>query len=192
MTDPIEDHASVMLGVEAMLRLAGEDERPGLARTPYRFLQAWLELTARPGDPGDLLSITFDGLGDIDEMVAIGPVDFASVCEHHLMPFAGQAWVAYIPDGGRVVGLSKLPRLIEHYARRPQVQERLTGQVTAALDKYLAPLGSACVIRATHTCASLRGVRKQAPMTTSSLTGAFRTRGETRAEFLALTRGGGL
>jgi GTP cyclohydrolase I len=104
------------------------------------------------------------------------------------LPFTGNAWVAYIPDG-RVVGLSKVPRLVEHYARQPQVQERLTAQITTALDKFVGPLGSACLIRAIHTCASLRGVRKEAPMTTSSLTGAFRTDLAAREEFLALTRG---
>lgn len=184
------DRRAVLAGVQAMLRLAGDDPvRPGLLRTPRRFLEAWLELTEQPGDPTALLATTFDDAGPVDQMVTIGPVPFASICEHHLLPFTGRAWVAYIPTDGRVVGLSKVPRLVEHYARRPQVQERLTGQITSALDKHVAPLGSGCLINAIHTCASLRGIRKDAPMTTTSLTGAFRTDLGAREEFLALTRG---
>lgn len=179
---------NVQRGARSMLALAGEDvDRPGLAKTPRRFLEAWMELTERPGDPAELLATTFDDAGPVDQMVAVGPVQFSSVCEHHLLPFAGTAWLAYIPDG-KVVGLSKLPRLVEHFARRPQVQERMTGQITAALDKHVTGLGSACLIRASHTCASIRGVRKEAPMTTSSLTGAFRADLGAREEFLALTR----
>lgn len=184
----VSDELLVQVGVRAMLRLAGEDARPGTAKTPRRFLDAWLELTARPDDPAELLRITFDGLGEVDQMVGT-EVEFGSTCEHHLMPFTGTAWVAYIPNGGRVVGLSKLGRLVDHYAQRPQVQERLTGQVTGAMDKYLEPLGSACLIRAHHTCASLRGVKKRMVMTTSSLTGPFRTNQSAREEFLAFTRG---
>jgi GTP cyclohydrolase I len=178
-------HTRVEAGVIAMLELAGEDVgRPGLLRTPRRFLEAWLELVARPGDPSALLATTFDDAGPVDQMVGFGPIEFASVCEHHLLPFVGSAWVAYLPEG-RVIGLSKIPRLVEHYARRPQVQERLTGQITAAIDKYVTGLGSACQIRATHTCATMRGVRKETPMTTSSLTGGFRTDLAAREEYLA-------
>lgn len=120
----------------------------------------------------------------------VGPIDFTSVCEHHILPFTGTAWVAYLPQD-RVVGLSKIPRLVHHYAGRPQIQERLTQQVTAALDTHLATAGSACVIRATHSCMSLRGVRAVgAAMVTSSLTGAFRDDASCRAEFMALTHGG--
>lgn len=183
------DEELVMDAVRAMLRLAGEDpQRPGLTRTPRRFLDAWLELTSSPGDPAELLATVFDDAGDVDEMVVVGPVEFSSVCEHHLLPFSGQAWVGYVPNG-MVVGLSKLPRLVEHFARRPQVQERLTQQITTALDQWLEPRGSAAVVVASHTCATMRGVRKEAPMTTSSLTGAFRDSPATRSEFLALTRG---
>jgi GTP cyclohydrolase I len=110
------------------------------------------------------------------------------VCEHHLLPFTGHAWVGYVPNGNGVVGLSKIPRLVEHFARRPQVQERLTGQITAALDEHIEPLGAACTIRAVHSCATMRGVRTEAPMTTSSLTGVFLTEPEARAEFLGLAR----
>lgn len=177
------DEADALVGIAAMLRMAGEDpDRPGLVKTPARVLAAWLEMTARPGDPADLLAVCFDDAGPVDEMVVVGPIPFTSVCEHHLLPFSGVAWVGYIPIGG-VVGLSKIPRLVEHFARRPQMQERLTGQVTAALDAFVKPLGSACVVRAVHSCATMRGVRKEAPMTTSSLTGVFRDPA-VRAEFL--------
>lgn len=180
---------NVLIGARSMLFLAGEDVgRSGLVKTPVRFLEAWLELTERPGDPAELLSTTFDDVGPVDEAVKVGPLAFSSVCEHHLMAFGGLAWIAYIPTAG-VVGLSKLPRLLEHYARRPQVQERLTGQITEALDKHVVSLGSACSIRAVHTCASSRGVRKDAPMTTTSLTGAFRNDAAARAEFLAWVHG---
>lgn len=181
-------HRLVRNGVTAMLALAGEDpERPGLARTPQRFLDAWLELTGRPGDPQQLLATMFDDLGPVDQMVTVGPIPFSSICEHHLLPFTGTAWVAYLPDK-TVVGLSKIPRLVHHYARRCQVQERLTGQITGDLDKYVTGNGSACLIRAVHSCATLRGVRTPAPMTTTSLTGAFLHNPAAREEFLATTR----
>lgn len=175
-------------GVRAMLRLSGLDpDEPGVRDTPARVVKAWLEQTDRPGDPADLLAVTFTDAPTYDQLVAVGPVEFASVCEHHLLPFTGQAWVGYLPGTGGVVGLSKLARLVEHYARQPQIQERLTQQVTEALDTYLSPVGAGCVIRASHTCMSLRGVRKSGSlMTTSSLSGALRVDGTARAEFMAL------
>lgn len=179
--------AQVQTGVRAMLQLAGEDpDSPGLQATPRRVVDAWVQMTDRPGDPEVLLATVFTD-ETIDQMITVGPIPFASVCEHHLLPFTGVAWIAYIPTGS-VVGLSKLPRLLEHYARRPQIQERLTAQVTTALDKYVSTMGSACCIRAVHSCATLRGVRKQAPMTTTSVTGAFKTDLAAREEFLATTR----
>jgi GTP cyclohydrolase IA len=179
-------HDDVERGVIAMLILAGEDPaRPGLAKTPGRVLGAWLEMTERPGDPAELLATMFDDAGPSDEMIVVGPIPFTSVCEHHLLPFTGHAWVGYIPNSHGVVGLSKIPRLVHHFARRPQVQERLTRQITDAFDEHVKPLGSACVVTATHSCATMRGVRTEAPMTTSSLTGVFR-RSEVRAEFLGL------
>jgi GTP cyclohydrolase I len=180
-----------LAGVRAMLRLSGLDpDSDGIAETPQRVLDAWLEMTAAPGDPAHLLARTFD-VGDSDEMVAVGPIGLTSICEHHLLPFTGSAWVGYIPRG-RVVGLSKIPRLVDHYAMRPQVQERLTRQITDALDAHLDTAGSACLISAAHSCMALRGVRKAgAQMVTSSLTGAFRADPAARAEFLALARGGG-
>jgi GTP cyclohydrolase I len=182
------DEDTVILGVRAMLRLAGDDpDRPGLVDTPERVLKAWREMTARPGDPFDLLSTQFDE--GADEMVGVGPMPFSSVCEHHLLPFTGHAWFAYIPKAGRVVGLSKIPRLIDHYARRPQVQERLTRQVVEAFAQHVDCDAAGMHVRAVHTCSSLRGVRTEAPMTTSALIGAFRTEPEARAEFLAFIGG---
>lgn len=185
-----EDADLALAGYRALLRLAGEDpDRPGLADTPMRALRGWLELVAQPGDPADLLAVQFPDAREYDEMIAVGPVPFASVCEHHLLPFTGNAWVAYIPNGSGVVGLSKLARLVHHHAKRPQVQERLTTAITDDLEHHLAPLGAACVVVATHTCMTLRGVRSVGTeMTTSRLTGAFKTKPEARAEFLALAQ----
>lgn len=176
-------------GVRALLRLAGEDpDRPGLRATPARVVAAFLEMTSgRDEDPGVILARTFDDVGDVDEMVMVGPVEFASICEHHLLPFTGTAWVAYKPeDGAPIVGLSKLARLVDCYARRPQVQERMTRQITNAIVAHLCP-NAACVVRASHSCMTVRGVRKPlAEMTTSSLAGIFLDDSRARAEFLAL------
>ena len=180
--------ATAEAGVRALLELMGDDpDRDGVVDTPARVVKAYLELAARPGDPDVLLGKQFD-VEHTDEMIVVGPVQFTSLCEHHLLPFTGEAWVAYVPGpGGKVVGLSKIPRLLMHYAARPQVQERLTGQITAALEEHLRPLGAACLIRSTHACMSLRGVKATgASMTTSSLTGIFRM-GEARNEFLTIT-----
>lgn len=184
----VHDDDLARLGVRALLRLAGRDpDEPGLLDTPSRVVKAWREQTGRPGNPAALLATQFDDAPHYDELIAVGPVSFASVCEHHLLPFTGVAWVGYIPNGSGVVGLSKLARLVEHFARQPQIQERLTSQVTDALTEHLAPKGAACVIRATHTCMTIRGVRAHdAVMTTSSMTGALRDKAEARAEFMAL------
>lgn len=181
--------ADVLTGVRALLRLAGCDpDEPGLQDTPARYVRAWLELTAAPGDPAAILGKVFPAV-QYTGMVHLGPVEFTSVCEHHLLPFTGAAHLAYIPSPGvGVVGLSKLARLVEHYARRPQVQERLTQEVCDALVEHLHPQGAAVLVRATHTCMALRGVRKpEAAMTTSALAGAFMDDPAARAEFMALT-----
>lgn len=178
-------------GIRALLAMMGEDPtRTGLLDTPDRVVRAYLEMTDRPDDPATLLGKVF---GDIDaaesEMIAVPGIPFTSVCEHHLLPFTGTACIAYIPSDGGVVGLSKLPRLLLHYARRPQVQERLTSQVVDALEKHLSPLGAACLIESTHDCMALRGVRAQgATMVTSRLSGRFLENPPTRQEFLALAR----
>lgn len=192
MTDADEPHPDVVAvlgGVRAMVRLLGRDpDDPALVDTPSRWLRAMTEMAGpRDTTAANILARNFD-IGAVDSVVAVGPVGFVSVCEHHLLPFAGKAWVAYKPNGP-VVGLSKIPRLVRYLAARLQVQERLTEQVTEALGEHLDTAGAACLIRSEHTCMTLRGVRAEgAVMVTSSLTGIFRTHPEARAEFLALTR----
>jgi GTP cyclohydrolase I len=194
--NPAELEAATLLdtakeGVRALLRLMGEDpERPGIVDTPSRVVKAYLELADRPGDPATLLSKVF---ADVDtsqsEMIAVPGIEFVSICEHHLLPFTGTATVAYLPSAGGVVGLSKIPRLVQHYAMRPQVQERLTEQIVEALEKHLAPLGSACLIESSHACMALRGVRaSSATMVTSALRGRFLENPATRSEFMAIAR----
>ncbi|MDF1603225.1 GTP cyclohydrolase I [Nocardioides sp. YIM 152315] len=180
-------------GLRALIRLMGDDpDRPGVTETPARVVQAYLELAEQPGDPAVLLGTVFDDVEyPSDEMIAVGPIDFVSICEHHLLPFTGQAWVGYVPGGAGVVGLSKLARLVDHYARRPQVQERLTTQIVQALVDHLDPQGAGCVVRSSHACMGLRGVRKPgAVMVTSVLRGLMRRDPASRAEFMALTNGG--
>lgn len=192
VTELLEDVA--LEGVRALLCLMGEDpEREGLVDTPSRVVKAYRELADQPGDPAVLLAKVFNDVDyPTDEMIAVGPIEFTSLCEHHLLPFTGQAWVAYIPSPDRgVVGLSKIPRLVEHFARRPQVQERLTTQIADSLVEHLQPRGAAVLIRSTHSCMALRGVRKTgAQMVTSVLRGAFKDDPTVRAEFLALTHDG--
>lgn len=186
-----DDQALAHEGIRALLRLVGDDpDRPGLEDTPRRWVDAYRELCAAPGDPATLLGRVFDGITyPTDQMIAVGPIPFTSLCEHHLLPFQGTAWVAYLPSHKGVVGLSKIPRLVDHYAARPQVQERLTSDIVTALDTHLAPDGAGCIIRAHHECMSLRGVKKRGTrMVTSVLTGQFRDDPTVRAEFLALTR----
>lgn len=174
--------------VRALITYAGGDpDAPGLVDTPRRYLAALAELTAAPSDPADLLTVTFDE--SYDQMVTVGPVEFTAVCEHHLLPFTGHATVGYIPAKHRVVGLSKLARLVEHHARQLTMQERIVNNVVADLQTYLSPVGAGCVAVAAHACMGLRGVAKpDALMTTSALAGAFRDDAAARAEFLAQIR----
>lgn len=174
-----------------LLHLGYDPDSPALVDTPARVVRAMVEMTAgRLEDPGKLLERVFpaDVESDHDEVIAVTGIEFASMCEHHLMPFTGVATVAYIPrPGAPVVGLSKLARLVDVYARRLNMQERMTRQVTAALDTYLEPQGAACIIRSRHACMGVRGARKpDAEMVTSSLTGQFRNDPKARAELLAL------
>jgi len=175
-----EDH------VRAILRTIGEDpDREGLLRTPERVARALEFLTkGYQEDPATILkSALFSE--EYSEMIVLKDLDFFTLCEHHLLPFFGTAAVAYIPRG-RVIGLSKIPRIVEMYARRLQVQERLTQQIAEFLQERLEPQGVGVVIEATHLCAVMRGVRKPGTiMTTSSVLGLFRTRDRTRAEFFA-------
>lgn len=173
-------------GIVRLIEYVGEDPtREGLLDTPKRVLKAYREMTEGYAlKAHDVLGTTFD-VGNVDEMIVVRHIEFVSLCEHHLLPFTGTATVGYIPRD-RVVGLSKIARLVDMFSRRFQVQERLTQQITAAMDEVLAPNGSACIIEASHSCMGCRGVRKpSARMVTSSLTGVFREH-EVRAEFLSL------
>ncbi len=181
-----EPEGGVEAAVRQILSEIGEDpDRAGLVRTPARVHRMYAELTAGYRvDPDRLLNgAIFDV--DYSEMVVVKDIPFYSLCEHHLLPFFGTASVAYIPRG-RVIGLSKIPRIVEMYARRLQVQERMTQQIADFLMERLGPQGVGVVVEATHLCAVMRGVRKPGTvMTTSAILGSFRRNDKTRAEFLA-------
>ena len=183
--DATTDNGRVERAVRRILEEIGEDpDRQGLIGTPERVHRMYTELTAGYHvDPERLINnAVFDV--DYSEMVIVKDIPFYSLCEHHLLPFFGTASVAYIPRG-RVIGLSKIPRIVEMYARRLQVQERLTQQIAEFLQERLEPQGVGVVLEATHLCAVMRGVRKPGTvMTTSSVLGLFRTRDRTRTEFL--------
>ena len=170
---------------QILLEIGEEPGRQGLIGTPERVHRMYTELTAGYHvDPERLINGAIFDIG-YSEMVVVKDIPFYSLCEHHLLPFFGTAAVAYIPRG-RVIGLSKIPRVVEMYARRLQVQERLTAEVAEFLQERLAPQGVGVVVEATHLCAVMRGVRKPGTiMTTSSVLGLFRTRDRTRAEFFA-------
>jgi GTP cyclohydrolase I len=180
------DQARVETLVRELLEAVGENpQRDGLAGTPGRVARMYAEILAGGVvDPGRHLGVTF--AEDHHEMVVVRDIPFESLCEHHLMPFLGKAHVAYVPNG-RVVGLSKLARVVEEYARRLQVQERLTSQIADLVMSTLAPQGVGVVLEATHTCMTMRGVRKPgAVMLTSAVRGTFQSNAETRAEFMTL------
>jgi GTP cyclohydrolase I len=180
-----EGNGKVEAAVHQILTEIGEDPtRQGLQGTPERVHRMYTELTAGYHvDPERLINGAIFDVG-YSEMVIVKDIPFYSLCEHHLLPFFGTAAVAYIPRG-RVIGLSKIPRIVEMYARRLQVQERLTQQIAEFLQERLEPQGVGVVMEATHLCAVMRGVRKPGMiMTTSSVLGLFRTRDRTRAEFL--------
>jgi GTP cyclohydrolase IA len=181
-----DDNGRVESAVREILTEIGEDpDRQGLLGTPARVHRMYTELTAGYHvDPARLMNGAIFEV-DYSEMVVVKDIPFYSLCEHHLLPFFGSAAVAYIPRG-RVIGLSKIPRIVEMYARRLQVQERLTQQIADFLQDNLAPQGVGVVIEATHLCAVMRGVRKPGTvMTTSAVLGLFRSRDKTRSEFLA-------
>ncbi len=182
-TDPIEPH------VEALLKELGEEPgREGLARTPQRVAKSLRFLTQ--GYRQDPLTILNDATYEVgyDEMVIVKDINVYSLCEHHILPFIGRAHVAYIPNG-RVVGLSKIPRLVDMFSRRLQVQERLTTQIGEALEEVLRPKGVAVVVEAIHLCMMMRGVSQQnAFAITSSLRGEFEKDPKTRSEFMELIR----
>ncbi len=175
--------------IRELLLAVGEDpDREGLVKTPNRVARAYAELTSGlREDPKLHLKTVFTE--SYDEVVLLRDIPFHSMCEHHLLPFTGRAHVAYLPDG-KVVGLSKLARLVDGFARRPQVQERLTTQIADALMEVLAPMGAACVIEATHTCMTIRGAKKTGSvMVTSALRGMFKENPSSRHEILSLMYG---
>ena len=174
--------------VDTLLRLIGENpSRDGLIQTPRRVVQALREMTAGYGeDPADILSTTFEEMSD--ELIVLRGIEFYSICEHHLLPFYGTASVGYLP--GSVVGISKLARLVHCFARRLQIQERLTRQVAEAIQHYLGARGTAVIVRAHHLCMGCRGVKlPSTEMITSAMLGTLREDAVTRAEFLRLASG---
>ena len=184
------DTAKIEQAVSTILQAIGEDPtREGLTGTPKRVARMYQELFAGlDEDPAYLLEVHFSER--YDEMVVLRDIPFYSVCEHHLMPFMGKAHVAYLPNG-KVVGLSKLARVVDVFARRPQVQERLTGQIADLIMEKLQARGAGVIIEATHTCMTLRGVRKPGSvMVTSAMKGLFRTNLATRNEAINLMTGG--
>jgi GTP cyclohydrolase I len=177
--------------VHELLLAIGEDPtRDGLGKTPHRVAKMYEELFAGFGEnPADHLEITF--AADHDEMVMVRDIPFASLCEHHLIPFIGRAHLAYIPgDDGRITGLSKLARLVDGYAQRLQVQERMTTEIADAIEAALAPRGVLVVVEAEHLCMSMRGVKKSGTSTvTSAVRGLFRNDAATRMEAMQFVRG---
>jgi len=179
--------AGAEAAVRRLLHFLGEDpDRDGLRDTPRRVVSALMEMTEGGSlDPASVLGTTFDV--PYDQMVVVAGIEFTSLCEHHLLPFEGEAVVGYLPTD-RVVGLSKIARLVEAYARRLQVQERMTQQIAQTMQDVLSPSGVGVVLRARHSCMACRGIRKRADMVTSALLGAMRDDGQAREEFLALSR----
>jgi len=177
--------------VRELLEAVGEDpSREGLSNTPHRIAAMYAELfSGMTEDAADHLTVSF--AAEHDEMVMVRDIPFASLCEHHLVPFLGKAHVAYIPaEDGRITGLSKLARLVDGYARRLQVQERMTTQIADAIASVLSPRGVLVVIEAEHLCMSMRGVKKPGTVTvTSSVRGLFRSDVATRAEAMQFIRG---
>ena len=187
--NPNLDRDRLKAAVLEMLKAVGEDpERDGLRDTPRRITDMYAEIFAGMAfDPAEYLKVTFEVAHD--EMVILRNIPFYSMCEHHFLPFHGEAHVGYIPDG-RIVGISKLARVVEGFARRPQIQEQLTTQVAEAIMETLAPDGVAVVIEAEHLCMTMRGVQKPGSrMVTSAMRGQFRQLSVTRAEFLSLVHG---
>jgi GTP cyclohydrolase I len=171
--------------VSGILKAIGEDpEREGLLKTPERVAKAYDELlSGYRTDPIDLLNEAIFEVS-YDEMVIVRDIEFYSLCEHHMLPFLGRAHVAYLPKG-KVIGLSKIPRIVDMFAKRLQVQERMTRQIADLVDELLHPKGVAVVVEGLHLCSVMRGVKKHdARMTTSSMSGAFRSNISTRQEFL--------
>jgi GTP cyclohydrolase I len=191
-TDPMDNGRPTQTEVEAavrtMIQWTGDDpDRDGLIETPARVARAFAEFSAGyREDPARLLQKTFEETDGYDEMIVLRGVGFASHCEHHLAPIIGRAWVAYVPST-RVVGISKLARVVEAYAKRLQIQERLTAQIANVINDVLKPQGVGVVIKATHHCMTTRGVHKPGTdLVTSRMLGCFRDNAATRQEFLGM------
>jgi len=187
MQKKVIDEAKIEEAVHMILEAIGEDpEREGLQNTPKRVARMYREIFAgMNSNPREFLQVSFTEFHD--ELVLVKDIPLYSMCEHHLLPFYGKAHVAYIPRGGKVVGISKLTRVAEAYAMRPQLQERLTSQIADCINDSLKPFGVAVVIEAEHMCMTMRGVRKPGALTvTSAVRGIFETRPETRAEVFSL------
>lgn len=181
------DREKIERAVRMILEALGEDpSREGLQETPRRVADMYEEVFAGLGkDPGEVLEVTFNE--DHEEMVILRDIPFYSICEHHFLPFHGVAHIGYIPKKGRVVGVSKLARVVERLAKRLQMQERLTSQIANTVMETLHPHGVAVVIEAEHLCLTMRGIKKPgSKMITSATRGIFRGRAETRAEFFSL------
>ena len=180
-----ERKAVIEAAVRQILEQVGEDpERSGLARTPERIARMYEELLG--GYETDPVALVNEALFDVDydEMIVVKDIEFFSMCEHHMLPFFGRAHVAYLPSG-KVIGLSKIPRIVEMFARRLQVQERMTQKIAELLDEVLQPLGVAVVVEGSHMCSMMRGVKKeQARMITSAMLGTFKDNPKTRNEFM--------
>lgn len=180
--------AEAEAAVRALIRWAGDDpNREGLEGTPERVVKAYEEFfEGYQQDPEAILRTTFEETEGYDEMVVLKDIDFHSHCEHHMVPIIGKAYVAYLPDK-RVVGISKLARVVEAYAKRLQIQEKMTAQIANAINDVLKPRGVAVIIEAEHQCMTTRGVQKPGvSMVTSTMLGAFRDDALTRREFLAI------
>lgn len=190
-SSPVVAHTFIAAAIHSLLNNVGEDAaREGLKDTPDRVAKAWLEEWASgySQKPEDVLKSFKDGAENYDQLILVRDIPFYSHCEHHITPFFGRAHVGYIP-GRRIVGLSKLSRLVDIFAKRLQVQERLTCQVADAIDQYLDPEGVGVVLEARHLCMESRGIAKPGTVTvTSALRGSLLTQPEARAEFLQLTR----
>jgi GTP cyclohydrolase I len=185
----LEDASVQAIYAELLKRLGEDPTRDGLQQTPKRMEKSMAFLTK--GYEESVAEVLHGALFDVDydEMVIVRDIEFYSLCEHHLLPFFGKAHIAYVPNG-KVVGLSKLPRIVDVFARRLQVQERLTQQIAEAIEEAIAPQGVGVVIEAQHLCMMMRGVEKQSSLTvTSSLRGVFKTQLQTRSEFLSLVNG---
>ena len=175
--------------VRTLLRWAGDDpDREGLRDTPARVARAYADwFSGYADDPEEYLARTFEEVAGYDELIVLRDIEFESHCEHHMAPIIGRAHVGYLPDS-KVVGISKLARVVESYARRFQVQEKLTAQIAGCIDRVLKPRGVGVVIEAVHQCMTTRGIHKRGvSMVTSTLLGSFRDDARTRAVFLQLT-----